>query len=179
MKSMPISVAGIVISGFSRQTTWQFLRTSFMRVAHAIYHFEPRTIANSMIGGYAENIPLGVYHACLLNSLEVKDDRIQPATFVKALARALVARGYHVVMVHCEGAYRLRSREQFAVEGEPEVVGKVHRLRSSFGMQSPLITQQTGKRGVKATQLRTVLDHDFDFVNFHNISLIGDPASFR
>lgn len=97
------------------------------------------------------------------------------AMFVQALARALVSEGHHVEVVHCEDAYRLGSREQPAVQAEQDGV-VVHRLRSSFGMLSPLITQQTGKPGVKATQLRAVLDRDFDVVNFHNISLIGGPG---
>ena len=97
------------------------------------------------------------------------------AIFVQALARALVARGHHVEVVHCEDAYRLRSREQAAVQAEQDGV-EVHRLRSPFGMLSPLITQQTGWPGVKTTQLRAVLDRNFDVVNFHNISLIGGPG---
>lgn len=97
------------------------------------------------------------------------------ASFVQTLARALMARGHHVEVVHCQDAYSLRSREQSAVQAGPDGV-VVHRLRSSFGMLSPLITQQTGEPGVKATQLRAVLDHDFDVVNFHDISLIGGPG---
>lgn len=97
------------------------------------------------------------------------------AVFVQALARALVSEGHHVEVVHCEDAYRLGSREQPAVQAEQDGV-MVHRLRSSFGMLSPLITQQTGKPGVKTTQLRAVLEGDFDVVNFHNISLIGGPG---
>ena len=97
------------------------------------------------------------------------------AVFVQALARALVSEGHHVEVVHCEDAYRLRSKEQAAVQVEQDGV-VVHRLRSSFGMLSPLITQQTGKPGVKTTQLRAVLDRNFDVVNFHNISLIGGPG---
>ena len=97
------------------------------------------------------------------------------AIFVQALARALVTRGHHVEVVHCEDAYRLRGKKQAAVQIEQDGV-VVHRLRSSFGMLSPLITQQTGKPGVKTTQLRAVLDRDFDVVNFHNISLIGGPG---
>lgn len=97
------------------------------------------------------------------------------ATFVQALARALVSEGHHVEVVHCEDAYRLRGREQPAVQAEQDGV-VVHRLRNPFGILSPLITQQTGRPGVKATQLRAVLDRDFDVVNFHNISLIGGPG---
>jgi glycosyltransferase involved in cell wall biosynthesis len=97
------------------------------------------------------------------------------AIFVQTLARALVSEGHHVEVVHCEDAYRLRVREQPTMQTEHDGV-VVHRLRSSFGMLSPLITQQTGKPGVKTTQLRAVLDRDFDVVNFHNISLIGGPG---
>ncbi|MEO8324202.1 MAG: glycosyltransferase [Nitrospirota bacterium] len=97
------------------------------------------------------------------------------ATFVQALARALVSEGHHVEVVHCEDAYRLRDKEQVAVPaGDDGVV--VHRLRNVFGMLSPLITQQIGRPGVKAAQLRTVLKREFDVVNFHNISLIGGPG---
>ena len=97
------------------------------------------------------------------------------ALFVQALGRALVARGHHVEVVHCEDAFRLQGREQSAGGGEQDGV-LVHRIRSPFGMLSPLITQQTGKPGVKTAQLRAVLDRDFDVVNFHNISLIGGPG---
>lgn len=97
------------------------------------------------------------------------------AIFVQALARALIAEGHHVEVVHCEDAYRLRDREQVAVQtGDDGVV--VHRLRNSFGMLSPLITQQIGRPGVKAAQLQTLLEREFDVVNFHNISLIGGPG---
>ena len=97
------------------------------------------------------------------------------AIFVQALARALVSEGHQVEVVHCEDAYLLRGREQPAVQAEQDGV-VVHRLRSPFGMLSPMITQQIGKPGVKTTQLRSVLDRDFDVVNFHNISLIGGPG---
>ena len=97
------------------------------------------------------------------------------AVFVQALARALVSDGHHVEVVHCEDVYRLRGRDQPAVQTEQDGV-VAHRLRSPFGMLSPLLTQQTGQPGVKTTQLRAVLDRDFDVVNFHNISLIGGPG---
>jgi len=97
------------------------------------------------------------------------------ATFVQALARALVSEGHHVEVVHCEDAYRLLGREQAAVEDRHDGV-VVHRLRSAVGMLSPLITQQTGRPGFKAAQLRTLFERQFDVVNFHNISLIGGPG---
>ena len=54
------------------------------------------------------------------------------AIFVQSLARALVAQGHHVEVVHCEDAHRLRSREQPAAQVEQDGV-VVHRLRSRYG----------------------------------------------
>ena len=46
---------------------------------------------------------------------------------------------------------------------KPESDGVVvHRLRSGLGWLSPVITQQTGRPGVKARQLRAVFERDFD-----------------
>jgi glycosyltransferase involved in cell wall biosynthesis len=97
------------------------------------------------------------------------------AIFVQALARGLVSEGHHVEVVHCEDAYRLRGRDHEPVQAEHDGV-VVHRLRNSEGILSPLITHQTGKPGVKASQLRSILEREFDVVNFHNISLIGGPG---
>ena len=99
------------------------------------------------------------------------------ALFVRSLARALVAEGHHVEVVHCEDAYRLRG-DSMPVAPQPSdgdgVV--VHRLRSRFGALSPLITQQTGRPGLKQPALRRILDQQFDVIHFHNISLVGGPA---
>lgn len=98
------------------------------------------------------------------------------ATYVRALSRALTARGHTVEVVHCEDAYRLSGKER-----DPRSAGAddgilVHRLKSRLGPLSPLITQQTGRPGLKAGALRAILTRDFDVVNFHNISLVGGPA---
>lgn len=53
---------------------------------------------------------------------------------------------------------------------------RVHRLRSRFGMLSPLLTQQTGYPVLKTRRLREILATGFDVVNFHNISLVGGPG---
>jgi glycosyltransferase involved in cell wall biosynthesis len=97
------------------------------------------------------------------------------AIFVRALARALVAGGHEVDVVHCENAYRLRHDGAPVMKPESDGV-VVHRLRSGLGWLSPVITQQTGRPGLKASRLRAVLEQDFDVVNFHNISLIGGPG---
>jgi glycosyltransferase involved in cell wall biosynthesis len=95
------------------------------------------------------------------------------AVFVRALSQALVAEGHTVDVVHCEDAYRLRGDSPIADEPPDKIV--VHRLHSRFGALSPLITQQTGKPGLKRAALRRILDQPFDVIHYHNISLIGGP----
>ncbi len=92
--------------------------------------------------------------------------------FVQSLARALVARGHQVEVVHCEDAYRLKAGGAKPVELVDDGV-TVHRLRSAFGALSPLITQQTGSPGLKTSALKQIFARHFDVVNFHNISLVG------
>jgi len=97
------------------------------------------------------------------------------AVFVQALARALTRGGHQVEVVHCEDAYRLQKGEASVSPTESDDI-VVHRLYSPLGLLSPLITQQTGRPGLKARKLRAILERDFDVVNFHNISLIGGPG---
>ena len=74
------------------------------------------------------------------------------AVFVQALARGLTEAGHQVEVVHCEDAYRLKQEAPPITTEDPDGV-VVHRLRSRLGWLSPLITQQTGKPGLKARQL--------------------------
>jgi len=97
------------------------------------------------------------------------------AIFVRALAKALVRRGHDVEVVHCEDAYRLGSASLPSESKDNDGI-VVHRLRSTFGLLSPLITQQFGWPGLKSGNLRKILSRDFDIVNFHNISLVGGPG---
>jgi glycosyltransferase involved in cell wall biosynthesis len=97
------------------------------------------------------------------------------AIFVQALARALTAEGHEVEVVHCENAYRLRKQETPISPTESDGI-IVHRLHSPLGWLSPLITQQTGRPGLKTRALRSIFNRDFDVVNFHNISLVGGPG---
>jgi glycosyltransferase involved in cell wall biosynthesis len=99
------------------------------------------------------------------------------ALFVRSLARALAAGGHHVEVVHCEDAFRMRRPHLPAAPPSNADDGVVvHRLRSRLGALSPLITQQTGRPGLKKTALRRILDQPFDVIHFHNISLVGGPA---
>lgn len=100
------------------------------------------------------------------------------ATYVRALSMALAARGHEVAVVHCEDAYALAGKAIETLPPPDEGIA-VHRLKSRFGALSPLITQQTGRPGLKANALQSLLRQPFDVVHFHNISLIGGPAVLR
>ena len=60
-------------------------------------------------------------------------------------------------------------------EGSDEGI-VVHQLESAFGFLSPLITQLTGRPGIKSRATRATFTRSFDVVHFHNISLVGGPA---
>lgn len=97
------------------------------------------------------------------------------ATFVQALSESLADAGHHVEVVHCVDAFRILSnRKPDLPPMHPRV--KVHRLESGWGWLSPLVTQQTGRPGLKRAALRRILSQPFDVVNFHNISLVGGPG---
>lgn len=96
--------------------------------------------------------------------------------FVRALSRALRARGHEVHVVHCFDAYALKSgvKDSSFQESDDGVV--VHRLKSRFGPLSPLLSHQTGRPGIKFGELQEILSLPFDVVNFHNVSLMGGPT---
>ena len=100
------------------------------------------------------------------------------ATYVRALSRALVARGHEVEVIHCEDAYNTVSHTQVSTEVVDDGV-TVHRLKSRFGILSPLLTQQLGHPGFKAGAIKKILNERFDVVNFHNISLVGGPSVLK
>lgn len=96
-------------------------------------------------------------------------------TYVRALSRALVVQGHAVEVIHCLDAYRIKSKHSMPDEGSDEGI-VVHQLESAFGFLSPLITQLTGRPGIKSRATRATFTRSFDVVHFHNISLVGGPA---
>ena len=100
------------------------------------------------------------------------------ATYVRALARGLVHVGHEVEVIHCEDAYLINGEAQSqTVDSDDGVV--VHRLRSQFGFLSPLISQQTGRPGLKKIEIEKLLNKNFDVIHFHNISLMGGPGILK
>src|SRR5215207_8082210 len=92
--------------------------------------------------------------------------------YVSRLSDALARRGHSVDVVHCEDAYySAGGREPLAPVPHHENI-TVHRLKSRFGVLSPLVTQQVGVPGLKARALRRVFESGaFDVTHFHNVSL--------
>lgn len=100
--------------------------------------------------------------------------------FVMQLARDLTEAGHEVEVVHCTDAWRIVSGRSSPGDQEGELEGiRVHRLESRLGRLSPIVTQQSGRPGLKHGRLARILDRGFDVINFHNISLIGGPGVLR
>lgn len=100
------------------------------------------------------------------------------AVAVQRLARQLVRQGHGVTVVHDLDAFATLNRA--ALPEEPVADGvEVVSLKSSLGIASPLVVQQTGRPMVHAKRLKALLnDGRFDVVNFHNSSLMGGPGIF-
>lgn len=100
------------------------------------------------------------------------------ATYVRQLAQALARRGHQVRVVYCYDAYRMAGGQ--VPRDTPLALGadgvSVRQLASRFGRLSALISQQTGRPGLKQAALAAEFAQDWDVVHFHNMSLIGGPA---
>lgn len=109
------------------------------------------------------------------------------AIYVQRLARALVARGHHVEVIHSLDSFRALSGKAVAQALPPPLTPEreadgviVHRLRSRVGVFSPLTTAMTGRPLFQRQRIARLLRHGrFDVVHFHNISLVGGPALLR
>jgi glycosyltransferase involved in cell wall biosynthesis len=102
------------------------------------------------------------------------------AVYVDRLARALLARGHDVEVIHDGDAFAAAGDGVGTPDYEPPDGLVVHTLRSALGPLSPLWTHQTGGPGPTARELRRLLEGGrFDAVHFHNISLIGGPGAIR
>jgi glycosyltransferase involved in cell wall biosynthesis len=94
---------------------------------------------------------------------------------VQQICEGLAARGHQVDVVHCADAYLLKGKPVVQEATDPPRIRR-HVLHSGWGMLSPLITQQTGRPGLKRRRLQEILSADYDVVHFHNISLVGGPG---
>src|SRR5688572_7155892 len=100
---------------------------------------------------------------------------------VQRLSNALARAGHNVHVIHSVDAYFAAGGNKKQIPNDPESEPRVtvHSLKSSAGMLSPLLTQQTGFPFFKERRIEEILSqHDFDVIHYHNISLIG-PAVLR
>jgi len=94
---------------------------------------------------------------------------------VQQICEGLAGLGHEVDVVHCVDAYHLKSSPVHRAVTDPPNIRR-HSLHSMGGMLSPLITQQSGRPGLKHRKLEQILARDYDVVHFHNISLVGGPG---
>jgi glycosyltransferase involved in cell wall biosynthesis len=110
------------------------------------------------------------------------------------MAEALVRAGHRVDVIYDVDAYRLSDtgsrrhpqppaiqypldRGAFDRAAPAHSNGvRVHALRSSLGLLSPLLTHQLGRPVVHRRAIERLLRSDVDVVHFHNVSLVGGPG---
>lgn len=104
------------------------------------------------------------------------------AIAVRNLAGALARRGHDVTVVHDTDGYRAlagepseAARQEAAASAPPGV--RVVALRTRSPALSTLVTQQTGQPGLKRAALEAALAGPFDVIHYHNVSLVGGPAT--
>lgn len=95
--------------------------------------------------------------------------------YVQRLARALVARGHHVEVIHDTDGYRSMSGRDPEVPSDDDGI-IVHRLRARFPKLAALQVQQTGRPGTHRAQIAELLADRFDVIHYHNVSLVGGPG---
>ncbi|WP_413876587.1 glycosyltransferase family 4 protein [Albidovulum sp.] len=97
------------------------------------------------------------------------------AVGVQRMARALVARGHDVTVVHDEDSYLILGGKVQA-EGSADGVRRIG-LRARHGLLSNLLTQQLGRPLTHAARIREIItDRRPDILWYNNTSLIGGPG---
>ncbi len=97
--------------------------------------------------------------------------------FIYRLVNELAKRGHQIDVVHCADAYLLLQPKGPQGDFPCHENVRIHRLKSRFGVLSPLVTQQTGSPGLKSPALMEILEKNaYDVIHFHNMSLIGITA---
>jgi glycosyltransferase involved in cell wall biosynthesis len=98
---------------------------------------------------------------------------------VERMARALVARGHQVTVVHDRDAFRALAGQREPTTAPRTGTGvEVIGLESPLRTLSPLLTQQLGRPIAHGRRLREIFDAGaFDVVAFHNVSLVGGPGA--
>lgn len=97
---------------------------------------------------------------------------------IQRLARALVARGHAVTVIHDEDAFFSLGGKPGAEPDGPHEPARIG-LRSRAGKLANLLTQQTGRPVIHGARIREILrEGRFDIVWHNNASLITGPGGF-
>lgn len=95
--------------------------------------------------------------------------------YVQRMARALVARGHSVEVIHDTDSYRYLSGNDPVVEDSDDGI-RVHRLRSKNALWSSFQVQQMGRPTIHRETISEILSDRFDVIHYHNVSLVGGPG---
>lgn len=100
------------------------------------------------------------------------------AVYVYQLSNELARRGHDVHVIHCRDAYEISGQApQPSLPNHPNIT--VHSLRGPGKWLSPIVTQQTGKVGLKKSAVARILEeNNFDVIHYHNCSLVGGTEIF-
>ncbi len=94
---------------------------------------------------------------------------------VQRMARALVARGHDVTVVHDEDSYLILGGKPGSA-GADDGVRRIG-LRASNGILSNLLTQQAGRPVLHAARIREIIaERGPDILWYNNVSLVGGPG---
>jgi len=96
---------------------------------------------------------------------------------VQRTARALVARGHQVTVIHDVDAYQWLSGRTHPAQPVDQDGVEVIGLRSRLGVVSPFLTHQLGWPVVHGGAIASLIkSRGFDVVIFNNVSLVGGPG---
>lgn len=96
------------------------------------------------------------------------------AIYVNRLCSELVNRGHEVDVIHCADSFHLFHPDTSSRAFPTSRGITQHRLHSTLGFLSPLLSHQTGLPLLKRGDIRRVLaSKRFHVIHFHNISLFG------
>ena len=92
------------------------------------------------------------------------------------LSNELAERGHSVDVFHCEDSYQFLSKKPASGDFPNHLNVKVRGLKSSAGVLSPLLTQQTGVPFLKSELKHALESGGYDVIHYNNMSLIGIRA---
>ena len=92
------------------------------------------------------------------------------------LSNELARRGHSVDVFYCQDSFLLMNGKPPTADFPNHERVKVHPLKSSKGVLSPLLTQQTGIPFLKGKLKKALEENDYDVVHYNNMSLIGIKA---